>query len=94
MKGLRLDYFTIRRVKVNIRRTANASRARIIYQKPRIKGPFNSWDGQRCILCGQPLAWRNKLRLKRYELSDMHRSCKISDSYLLIDEDNNNQELI
>tara|TARA_R110000751_G_scaffold618_1_gene2175 strand:- start:623 stop:886 length:264 start_codon:yes stop_codon:yes gene_type:complete len=84
MKVLRLDYFTIRRVKVNIRRTANPAKPRQIYQKPRIKGPFGSWNGQRCILCGEPLAWRNKLRLRRYELSDMHRSCKISG----IDDDN------
>ena len=84
MKVLRLDYFTIRRVKVNIKRTAHPAKPRQIYQKPRIKGPFGSCDGQYCILCGQPLAWRNKLRLRRYELSDMHRSCKISG----IDDDN------
>ena len=84
MMVLRLDYFTIRRVKVNPKRTAKATRPQKIYQKPRIKGPFNSFSGYQCILCGKPLAWRNKLRLKRYELSDMHRSCKISG----IDDDN------
>ena len=87
MKVLRLDYFTIRRVKVNIKRTANPAKARNIYQKPRLKGSFGSMNGKFCILCNQPLAWRNKLRLKRYELSDMHRSCKISG----IHDDNNIQ---
>ena len=81
---MRLDYFTIQRNKRNSKRTDKATRELKIYKKPRLRGPFSSFSGYQCILCGKPLAWSNKLRLKRYELSDMHRSCKISG----IDEDN------
>jgi len=69
---LKLDFFTIRRVKVNPTRTAKATRKRKIYQTPRIKGSFNSFSGKRCILCGEPLAFTS-----HYELFDMHKSCGV-----------------
>ena len=69
---MRLDYFTIKKTKVSPLRTATAARKRNVDQKPRIKGPFNSFNGYQCILCGERLG-----HTAYYRSMNCHKSCKL-----------------